>query len=53
VYADVIGEAKLNYGPDGLSVVPVLGSITDDPNRKTAEAIMRLATSQRKIQRSK
>lgn len=51
---DVVTEGKFSYtASGGLDVSPILGARKDDPNRRIADAIVRLATGQRTIQRDR
>lgn len=51
---DVVTEGEFTYtASGGLEVSPILGARRDDPNRRTADAIVRLASGQRSIQRDR
>lgn len=51
---DLLREASIVWAADtGLSVTPVVGEITDDPDRAVAEAIAALARNQRGAQSSR
>lgn len=51
---DVVTEGEFSYtASGGLRVSPILGNRKDDPSRRIADAVVRLASGQRKIQRDR
>lgn len=54
VLDDAVTEAEFSYtASGGLHATPILGNRKDDPSRRMADAIVRLAAGQRKIQRDR
>lgn len=53
-FTDVVTEAKFSYtASGGLSVTPILGDLTDRPERKQANLIARLFAAQRRMARNR
>lgn len=52
-FTDIVTEAKFSLTSDSFTVEPILGAKTDDPTRALANAVARLAASQRRITTSR
>lgn len=52
-FTDVITEAKFSLTASGFTVEPILGIKSDDPTRALADAVAKLATSQRRLSTSR
>lgn len=53
-FTDVVTEAQFSYtSSNGLTVKPILGDLTDNPDRKQARLIARLFAAQRRMARNR